>query len=42
MTSGRGKSGSSDRFSFFFFFLDSKITVDGDCSLEIKICLLLG
>ena len=25
-----------------FLFLDSKITVDGDCSLEIKRCLLLG
>ena len=25
-----------------FLFLDSKITADGDCSHEIKICLLLG
>ena len=25
-----------------FFFLSSKITVDGDCSQEIKRCLLLG
>ena len=25
-----------------FIFLDSKITADGDCSPEIKICLLLG
>ena len=25
-----------------FVFLDSKITADGDCSHEIKICLLLG
>ena len=25
-----------------FVFLDSKITVDGDCSHEIKICFLLG
>ena len=24
------------------FFLDSKITADGDCSHEIKRCLLLG
>ena len=24
------------------FFLDSKITVDGGCSYEIKRCLLLG
>ena len=25
-----------------FFSLDSKITADGDCSHEIKTCLLLG
>ena len=25
-----------------FIFLGSKINVDGDCSQEIKICLLLG
>ena len=25
-----------------FIFLGSKITEDGDCSLEIKRCLLLG
>ena len=25
-----------------FIFLDSKITVDGDCSREIKRCLILG
>ena len=25
-----------------FIFLDSKITVDGDCSHKIKRCLLLG
>ena len=25
-----------------FFFVGSKITADGDCSHEIKICLLLG
>ena len=25
-----------------FLFLDSKITADGDCSYEIKRCLLLG
>ena len=25
-----------------FIFLDSKITVDGDCGHEIKRCLLLG
>ena len=32
------KNGSSDRF----YILGSKITVDGDCSHEIKRCLLLG
>ena len=26
----------------YFIFLSSKITADGDCSLEIKRCLLLG
>ena len=25
-----------------FIFLGSKITVDGDCSIDIKGCLLLG
>ena len=25
-----------------FIFLDSKITADGDCSHEMKRCLLLG
>ena len=25
-----------------FIFLDSKVTADGDCSHEIKRCLLLG
>ena len=25
-----------------FIFLGSKITADGDCSYEIKVCLLLG
>ena len=34
-----GNIGNSDRL---FFFLDSKITADGDCSHEIKRCLLLG
>ena len=36
----------SNVFFFFFFlapnFLGSKITADGDCSHEIKRCLLLG
>ena len=27
---------------FILFFLGSKITADGDCSHEIKRCLLLG
>ena len=34
-----GKSRSNDRF---FYFLGSKITVDGDCTHEIKRPLLLG
>ena len=33
-----GKSRSSDKF----YFLGLKITVDGDCSHEIRRCLLLG
>ena len=33
-----GKNGNSDRF----IFLGSKITVDGECSHEIKRRLLLG
>ena len=33
-----GNSGSSERL----YFWGSKITVDGDCSHEIKRCLLLG
>ena len=32
-----GKNGNSD-----FIFLGSKITADGDCSHEIKRCLLFG
>ena len=38
MANRKGKSGNSDRF----IFLDSKITVDSDCSHEIKRSLLLG
>ena len=38
MADGREKSGNSDRF----IFLGSKITVDRDCSHEIKRCLLFG
>ena len=33
-----GKNGNSERFKFF----GSRITADGDCSHEIKRCLLLG
>ena len=33
-----GNNGNSDRFSFGGY----KITVDGDCSHEIKSCLLFG
>ena len=33
-----GNSGNSDRF----YFLGAKITVDGDCSHEIKRLLLFG
>ena len=33
-----GKNGNSDRL----YFGGSKITADGDCSHEIKRCLLLG
>ena len=39
MANRRGKSGSSDRFYFLRF--SSKITVDNDCSHEIKRCLFL-
>ena len=38
MANSRGNNGHSDRL----YFLDSKITADGDCSHEIKRCLLLG
>ena len=38
MTNSWGKNGNSDGF----YFLGSKITVDGDCSHEIKRHLLLG
>ena len=37
MTNRWGKKGVTD-----FIFLGSKITVDGDCSHEIKRCLLFG
>ena len=38
MASRWGNNGNSERLTF----LGSKITADGDCSLEIKRCLLLG
>ena len=38
---GRGPHAGSPQVTDFIF-LDSKITVDGDCSHEIKICLHLG
>ena len=38
MANRREESGNSEDF----IFLGSKITVDGDCSHEIKRCLLLG
>ena len=34
--------GKQWKLADFFFFLGSKITADGDCSHEIKRCLLLG
>ena len=42
MANRKGKSGRSDRFYLVGIFLFSKIIVDGDCSHEIKRCLLLG
>ena len=38
MASRWGNNGNSERL----YFLGSKITADGDCSHEIKRCLLLG
>ena len=38
MTKKWGNSGKSDRL----YFLNSKISADGDCSHEIKRCFLLG
>ena len=38
MTNKWGRNRKSDRF----YFLGLQITADGDCSHEIKICLLLG
>ena len=38
MANRRGKSGGSDRF----YLLGSKVSVDSDCSHELKGCLLFG
>ena len=38
MANRRGKTGTVTDF----IFLDSKVTVDGDCRHEIKRCLFLG
>ena len=38
MKNSWGNNGNSDRL----YFLGTKITADGDCSHEIKRCLLLG
>ena len=38
MADRRGNNGNSDRL----YFGGSKITIEGDCSHEIKRCLLLG
>ena len=42
ITSWQIDGGTVETVTDFFFFLCSKITVDGDCSHEIKRCLLLG
>ena len=34
--------GETEKTGSHFIFLGSKITVDGDCTHEIKRCLLLG
>jgi len=39
MTNRWGNNENSERL---YFFLVSKITADGDCSHEIKRCLLIG
>ena len=41
MTNGWGNNRNSDRLYLFILFV-SKITADGDCSHEIKRCLILG
>ena len=41
MANRGGNNGNSDRLYLFIYF-GSKITADGDCSHEIKRCLLLG
>ena len=41
MTNEWGNNRNSDRLYLFILFV-SKITADGDCSHEIKRCLILG
>ena len=41
-TTSRQIDGEKVEAVTYFIFLDSKITADGDCSHEIKRCLLLG
>ena len=38
----RWENSGNSGWLFFFFFRGSKITADGDCSHEIKRCLLVG
>ena len=43
MANRLGTSENSERrYYYYYYFLSSKITADGDCSQEIKRCLLLG
>ena len=42
ITSHKKEGGKVEAVTDFIFFLSSQITAGGDCSLEIKRCLLLG
>ena len=42
ITSSQIDEETVETVAIFFFFLGSKFTVDGDCSHEIKGCILLG
>ena len=42
MSNGWGNNEETMETMTDFIFLGSKITADGDCSHEIKICLFLG